>query len=95
MYAATQEQESVAEDDNPRICIPLSTQRWIQNMSRPSNHCAESLSKRHGKAIDDHACLGSPIYIGLDGKAADFFTDEMRDLQDRFQEIGSHSSSDD
>ena len=41
-------------------------------MSRPSNHCAESLSKRHGKAIDDHACLGSPIYLGLDGKAADF-----------------------
>jgi hypothetical protein len=60
------------EDDNPRICIPLSAQRWIQNMSRPSNHCAQSLSKRHGKAIDDHACLGLPIYFGLDGKVADF-----------------------
>lgn len=60
-------------------------------MSRPSNHCAESLSERHGKAIDDHACLGLPIYLELDGKVRRLFTDEMRDLQDRFQEIGSHS----
>ena len=32
------------------------------------------------KAIDEHARLGLPIYIGRDGKVVELSADEVRDL---------------
>jgi hypothetical protein len=58
-------------------------------MSKPSEHVLRlPLEKRAeiafkaavAKAIDEHARLGLPIYIGRDGKVVELSADEVRDL---------------
>jgi hypothetical protein len=58
-------------------------------MSKPSKHVLRlPLEKRAeiafkaavAKAIDEHARLGLPIYIGRDGKVVELSADEVRDL---------------
>ncbi|MGA7293735.1 MAG: hypothetical protein WBW53_20420 [Terriglobales bacterium] len=58
-------------------------------MSKPSKHLLRlPLEKRAeiafkaavAKAIDEHARLGLPIYIGRDGKVVELSANELRDL---------------
>jgi hypothetical protein len=58
-------------------------------MNKPSKHVLQlPLEKRAeiafkaavAKAIDEHARLGLPIYIGRDGKVVKLSADEVRDL---------------
>jgi hypothetical protein len=58
-------------------------------MSKPSKHVLRlPLEKRAeiafkaavAKAIDEHARLGLPIYIGRDGKVVELSADEVRGL---------------
>ena len=58
-------------------------------MCKPSKHVLRlPLEKRAEiafkaavtKAIDEHARLGLPIYIGRDGKVVELSADEVRDL---------------
>jgi hypothetical protein len=58
-------------------------------MSKPSKHVLRlPLEKRAeiafkaavAEAIDEHARLGLPIYIGRDGKVVELSADEVRDL---------------
>jgi hypothetical protein len=58
-------------------------------MSKPSKHVLRlPLEKRAeiafkaavAEAIDEHARLGLPIFIGRDGKVVELSADEVRDL---------------